>query len=870
MSLKYLTGSMPTPGKVTPMIGGQVYFDEFFENLSNLQAGDKLFLLNWTIDPVFYQKDDPDDDISDKTADQFLWTQLQRLVSIGVDVRILVWVNTNLFEPLYPLKKHGILGTVLEGSELDLSAKGIAQSFGGGFLGYIDSTLRTVHFWRNQSATTPETDKSLENRIIINTLDAMMGGCHAKFALFLKKQPSGEYRGTGYTGGIDPVNNRYSEPPYKGFHVFKNADGSIVRDAKGIPIAGETHNFWHDIMAKVEGVDTVAQLFLFYKNLWDENVARKEGYNPTIHYLINSKTVGIVCIPQGANEIDEISFDSAEEATKQDHLIQSVSTIPSIFPIFGEPEISFAPDGNFGLRDSVHRIFACAERYIYIEDQAMESLELFGLIKDALVRNSELRVILITMHDPADAPIDPTETPITIDKKLINHFYYSKLTPQQKQRLRFFRANYTIHSKLYIVDDQVAIIGSAGLFTRSMTEELEHAVVYIDSNGGETIKGLRECLWTLHTGKNFSTLSTIEDAVAVWDQDDPFGNDDMTSSEMGLVRIDLDQSALIDISEFWQEIPGLLIKRNLDGVLTDEEKAKLQALENYLPERAEALSHLLGHEIPFSSIFNPSRLTVVGVPLQDKEKFAVQEKARLRLMSSELSTITWEYAGTDGTPKSGTGDTFEIQFSTPGPKIVRAIQTFSENDLEQEYPFTFEVLENSGPHWVERFQTSRAVSDLSDDFRPKVERFLQALDEAGLPYQILATFRPPERAYLMAYAWKINHGLNPAKVQERLENVNISWLHYTANGEVDLTASRQAAQAMVAAYNIGPTGAVYPSFHSEGNAIDLKIEIPQPVMVRNSKGDLKPVSKQRHLSRIALSYEIRRLGQSNHWSMSGH
>lgn len=323
MSIEYLTGRTPNPGKIKALIGGKAYFEEFFQQIDALKSGDKLFLLNWNIHPLFNQKSAPDDNSLDgKPSDKYFLTRLQNKVKAGVDVRIQLWINTNLLEPFYPYLADYRINAFMTGLPLP-------------FKEYAIENLTTVYWWRNRKILgaqgniyEPENvsytiDQSLKDRIVINTLDSMFGGCHAKFVLFLVRQASGEFIGRGYTGGIDLAPNRYSIPPYRGFHKVLGGDGNIAN--------GVTHNFWHDIMAKVEGVDAVEPLFRFYRNLWNENVQRKNSYNPKIQFGfgIDQDLVQIPCVPDGACEIEELDFDSGN--IQEDHLIQSVSTIPDIY-----------------------------------------------------------------------------------------------------------------------------------------------------------------------------------------------------------------------------------------------------------------------------------------------------------------------------------------------------------------------------------------------------------------------------------------------------------------------------------------------------------------------------------------------------------
>ena len=80
--------------------------------------------------------------------------------------------------------------------------------------------------------------------------------------------------------------------------------------------------------------------------------------------------------------------------------------------------------------------------------------------------------------------------------------------------------------------------------------------------------------------------------------------------------------------------------------------------------------------------------------------------------------------------------------------------------------------ELSGPAWVQRFPGSKSPDDLRGNFKTAVQAFLKALSDAGVSVTIRATFRPPERAYLMHYAWAIAHGeISPRDVPPAVTGV---------------------------------------------------------------------------------------------------
>jgi hypothetical protein len=93
---------------------------------------------------------------------------------------------------------------------------------------------------------------------------------------------------------------------------------------------------------------------------------------------------------------------------------------------------------------------------------------------------------------------------------------------------------------------------------------------------------------------------------------------------------------------------------------------------------------------------------------------------------------------------------------------------------------------------------------------------LQALADAGANVTIAATFRPPERAYLMHFAWEIAHGNISPRDVPAMAGVAIEWVHSNA------AASRAAAQEMVDGYGMAFIAALR-SRHTEGRAIDMSI-----------------------------------------------
>ncbi|MDJ0770678.1 MAG: phospholipase D-like domain-containing protein [Ilumatobacter sp.] len=1005
MTLQYLDGADPPRGLVRPLVDGFAYYDDFFAEIETLTAGDRVYIMNWYMDPAFYRQATLGQTREQAGDAGLLAFKLLGLHHAGVDVRVLVWMNTNFFRPAYPPVLQRQLVNTIPFHPQQLA------------------TAATVHHWRalGRAAVGPG-QPSLADRIVVNTLDAPTGGCHAKFALVLRQQGAG-YEGIGYTGGLDFGAGRYGAPRHEG-----DGDG------------------WHDVQARVEGPEIVSDLADFYVQMWNENVARlgddlAAGRRSTIRIAPDLLGEGqpeytFPCVPDGAGPIDRAAIDLVSSTSTWPHRVQSLRTVPNIipWPILGEREISWAPDGVFEFRDALQHAIGQAQHYVYIEDQAMESLEIFDWLLDALQDNDELHVVCVTgARDPADPPTKH------IDRTLLAWWFHNRLDDGQRRRFHYFGVNdYVVHSKVFLIDDVVAFVGSAGMFTRSLTHELEHAVAFVADDADSEVRNLRVKLWAelfdvepeqfelafptigdaldgfdpsevdetdpltlpchavvAEQSTNFGfdvlmpvivdgvlqegTLSSdeIDDVlesvgvkpaevtvvshhgfetralnwtpvraavvvytrpVEVTDDDGttrtvqrkqvagpvprasdaafPSPDPEVTASSITDERLftsvfafyDPDAPPVTFVQDFAEA--GLMIEctggsntgevrpilTHVGTTITFEpftdppdgefdyqllrpyvapidlgEYASAPAYEDDASSLvADAAVHLLTHEIPFISLFNPTQITRRSIPMPITSRVGINEIVTFMILAAPTETITWECNELDAQPTSGTDSTFAIQFTNPGPKVVRGLHVLPDGP-----PITYEyrlwVMENSGADWVALFQPSRSLDDLAEPFRTRVTAFLAALTQAGVPYEILTTRRPKQRAYLMAWAYRIaRQDLDPIEVESRLDDVPINWVHRGADGEPDPAASKAAAEEMVVAYDIGSTGASEKSRHIGGTAIDVRIDIANPREVAMKNGTTLLVDSEERLTRVGESYRIRRLRESNHWSLSGH
>ena len=182
----------------------------------------------------------------------------------------------------------------------------------------------------------------------------------------------------------------------------------------------------------------------------------------------------------------------------------------------------------------------------------------------------------------------------------------------------------------------------------------------------------------------------------------------------------------------------------------------------------------------------------------------------------------------------------------------------------------------SGPPWIARFPTSVNVHDLAPAFRGNVTRFLAALRAAGANVDINATLRPPQRAYLMHYSWRIARELLDPATVPAMAGVDIQWLHRTPRNQPNPAASRQAAEQMVRGYELVVRPALQ-SRHTQGLAIDVDIAWQGTLSIGNASGqDVNIDNAPRNggntrLQAVGATYGVIKLASDPpHWSSDGH
>jgi phosphatidylserine/phosphatidylglycerophosphate/cardiolipin synthase-like enzyme len=182
---------------------------------------------------------------------------------------------------------------------------------------------------------------------------------------------------------------------------------------------------------------------------------------------------------------------------------------------------SFAPFGEQQVARMLVRAIGRARRYIYVEDQYFvdtgpndAGLDVRGALMAALPRLDNLTVVL-THPDLLQLP----------QKRYRRRIFIEALKRAGGSKVRIFHLtppgdpHTYVHSKLWVMDDQFAVVGSANFNRRSWANDSEAVVGFYDpptANGGGVPRRLRMRLWAEHLNVPMRAVADPIAAARLW------------------------------------------------------------------------------------------------------------------------------------------------------------------------------------------------------------------------------------------------------------------------------------------------------------------------------------------------------------------
>lgn len=329
--------------------------------------------------------------------------------------------------------------------------------------------------------------------ILDNRTRGATGSHHQKTSIVLR---AGAYK--AYVGGIDIAPDRWDVPghavrnyPYK---TPASWTATNHRPKEGFEA-------WHDVQCGIQGA-AVAQVYENFAQRWN-CTNRPHSYPGT----------------PGGSRPTPIPATIATGASIGTHHVQLLRTLPC------KSIHSFLPGGEQTIRLAYENAISKAEHYIYIEDQYAWDCTLVNLLIAAARRGVKVILMLANKYDVAQLEEQHCFLRYTQFLDRIR----AGAGPQASNVLVYHLkqtgsgADIYIHSKLMIVDDCYAVIGSANINHRSHTNDSELSIAVVDQatvsvpiNGATTTvcqfaHELRTALWGEHLGV---AASAVADPIA--------------------------------------------------------------------------------------------------------------------------------------------------------------------------------------------------------------------------------------------------------------------------------------------------------------------------------------------------------------------
>ena len=179
------------------------------------------------------------------------------------------------------------------------------------------------------------------------------------------------------------------------------------------------------------------------------------------------------------------------------HTVQLLRTYPR-----KRPPYPFAPNGERSIAHGYAKALRKAREFVYVEDQFLWSPVVAEVLAEALRRQPRLRMVAVVPCRPDKDNIVQVRASDIAHRKAL-----SMLHAAGGDRIDVYElASPTgvpiyVHSKVCVVDDSWAAVGSANLNRRSWTYDSELTASVVDGGADGFARDLRVRLWQEHLGR---------------------------------------------------------------------------------------------------------------------------------------------------------------------------------------------------------------------------------------------------------------------------------------------------------------------------------------------------------------------------------
>jgi phosphatidylserine/phosphatidylglycerophosphate/cardiolipin synthase-like enzyme len=450
----------------SPVVDGVDYFAEVAALLDRVGPDDAVFVAGLQVSP--------DLDLHGRTAGEEAYRPLADVLAEkahdGADVRVL------------------LSGGVLSG--------GVSWLPVGPFRANVEAARR-MRGWLPASRRTGR--PPLRDRVLLDWSGALIGSNHQKMVLVRLGNEL-----TAFVGGLDLTLNRYDAAPHDRLRL------------------GEARWGWHDAAGRLRG-PAAERVWAVYGYRWQVAAALPRRY-----WMPSMGGLGVLNPPLRPLTVPEPPPQEPRPAEGR-----AVTVVRSFDPWAIDSVRLLQRVRRPGLPSGgVHEVFRTlstairgARRYVYVEDQYLREMPgggwrytLYGPLREAALRG--VRVVLVGSgrRDPADGGVSVLPRVLTWD---LRRRVVDRLPRETRRNVVMYRvADLTVHTKVVLVDDVFACIGSANFFGRSMAgtdTELSSAVV----TTGTEVRDLRVRLWGEHlrtplTEQLRLSLEDLDLALGIW------------------------------------------------------------------------------------------------------------------------------------------------------------------------------------------------------------------------------------------------------------------------------------------------------------------------------------------------------------------
>ena len=359
----------------------------------------------------------------------------------GVDVRVIVWANRQMIA--YP-SLAGVLG-------------------GAPYQRVVRSNIAAAENLRGR--TLPSGARPLSGRVLIDWSGNAASSHHMKISVFSR---AGSL--IAFVGGIDYLQSRLDAPMHR----------------------APSTSSWHDAGARLGGDATERVLSTFVTRWTEASTLSAATYD-----------IGSGAKPYNPPPLAALSpppastFPPSPDTSVE--VIRSIMDSKEFGLLRNTPWTTLPRTGVHEIRRTFQQALGAAQRYVYIEDQTFTAQEsLFPALVAACRRGVKVIAVLPGAGDPLDAPgAVPRSLSAEVITGILGH-----LSPAEQMNLAVWQlAGVIVHSKLFLIDDEMLEIGSANFMDRSMQftaqgDDSECTAAAVSS--GPLVSDLRVRLWAEH------------------------------------------------------------------------------------------------------------------------------------------------------------------------------------------------------------------------------------------------------------------------------------------------------------------------------------------------------------------------------------